>query len=318
MEVREHFEDNVYDLQPDNIDSYKQALYSYVKSHVREIAEFTFCKQKVSRSEKNSILNHIYHACEYLKMELQRYGRSRGFTKVKLISALQVIFMVQSDANIAPRKKGTLKIQNSKGSQREKNTLSSSYINSNIKEPYYLQVICLLTDYQFAWNVLGTSFSQKYLETSISILKSMLVMGYQFGMANLQLHAEKVLFAAMNTLIPDEDGEDQVSDCIKALQLYRFQGKVARPLPKSLLEFGKFYKLFGGVKIIDLIKKALFARESMPTSTFDISLNEATEDSVRMHSLTLELHYYSAIRGYEIKNFFIIERKYLKAENKFT
>lgn len=294
-----------HELSQESLDLYITALQTYAKSNVEELARKTFCKQEITHIDKNSITNHINRACEYLKIELQRYGRNANVSKAKFISALQVVFLSHPSVGLAPAKKETTKAQTPHGLLKEKNTLSSSFSNSNEKDPYYLQVICIWINYQFSWNAMGTFFAQKHMEISISMLKAMLAADFRYGMANFQFHAEKVLLAAMRTLIPDEDGSEQVEDFTKALQQFGFQEKMGSYRQESLLEFGKFCKLFGFCPVLRVVQENLTSKKLGQVRT--INLNEATDNSVRIHSLMLQIHYYEPYRVYEIQRFFVVE-----------
>lgn len=286
-----------------NLDLYITALEKYIDVHKEEIARKTFHTEKVDAA-KRRIQRQSSKVCEYLRMELQRYGRNSCLTKAKLISAFQAYFLCLSGAG--PEKRYPAKAQTPSGLVKEKDSLSSTYSNASEKEPYNIQLICTWTNYQFLWNTQGSFFAQKYLETNILTLEAMLAVGYQSGMENIQLHAEKVLLATMESLIPDEDGQDQLECCINELSIPRRRIILCDPYEKSLHTFGKFCKLFGPPPIISLIEKKLNTDKH---KFIRIALEQATENALRIHSPTLEIRYYAATNVYALQNFDIINTK---------
>ncbi len=283
-----------------DIDSFINALPLYVKDHVQEIASKTFRVQNARSLQENRILNHTKQVCEYFKMELQRYGRNCSPTKAKLISAYQVYFLASNKLGIAPVMEKTMKAQTPAGLRRAKNTISSCYSNSKEKDPLCLQLICMWTDYQTFWNAQGSFFALKWLKNSILALNTMLAVDYRYGMPDIQLHMEKILFATIETLIPDEDGETQLEECIKELsnQGYQIRADFSKP---SLLTFGKFCKLFNTSKVACLIRKGLDDNENK--RVFFIELNAVTDNTFRIHSPTLCICHYKANDAYILQRF---------------
>lgn len=293
-----------------NIDKYTRALTRYIKSHAPEIAKKTFCKQNVTPSEEKSILDQIPDICEYLKIELHRYGHNKPMSKAKLISAYQANFLTLPRSGIAPKLKGIVEVQADRGLIRGKNAPSSAYIDYSNKEPLFLQWICTWTDYQFIWNMQGSLFAKKYLETNVLVLKAILrddqslipvADGFQFSVPDIQLHAEQVLWTTMETLIPDAYGREQLLTCTKRLSKPGRQ--VVADDQRLLITFGKFCKVFDLDKIITKIDAALNAVEE-PKLIYQVFLNSVTDNALRMYSPELWISYNRDTNIYMLRNFY--------------
>lgn len=285
-----------------DIELFTKALRLYIEDRIQEIVQKTFRVPKADRLQEKRILNNIGPICEYFKMELQRYGRNCILAKSKLISAYQVFFMSQPKEKIAPTMEGTIKAQTPSGLQRSKNTVSSCYSNSSEKDPRCLQLVCTWTDYQYIWNTQGSFFAQKFLETSILALKAITVVDYRCGMPDVQAHAEKVLFTAIETLIPDEDGKEQLENCISTLKRLEYQ-VIADFTKSSLLTFGKFYKLFSDRIIISLIVENFKYLISESKTSGPICLELATDNAFRVHSPILWVRYNKTNNTFVLLNF---------------
>lgn len=301
------YEDTVHNVQ--NIDPYIEALGEYIRCHVKEITELVFRGTDATKARQNQILNRIPKVCEYLRMERQRYGRSCNFTKSKLICAYLGYFFLLTQPDIAPIKSGTVKAMTPRGLLREKNSLTSSYSNSSEKDPRFLQLICLWTDYLFMGNEAGAFFAKKWVDCNIAVLEAILTVGYQSGIGDIQLHAEKVLWATMESLIPDEDGETQLGHYIQALSKHGYRFGVGDSSTASLLKFGKFYKLFGSDDIISLIKKELEMKKQK--LLYLIDLKGATDNAFQIYSPTLRISYCRTKDMYMLCSFFLQNWKIL-------
>lgn len=284
------------------ISSYIDSLQKYIKDHVEEITKLVFHVNDASNLLKKRILNRTLKICEYLKMEHQRYGRNCNFTKIKLILVYRAFFSFLPKSDIASTKSGTIKAQTPSGQLREKNTLSSSYSNSNEKDPRFLQLICLWTDFLVLRNKIGACFAKKWVDCNIAILEAILIVNYQSGMTDIQLHAEKILLATMDSLIPDEDGRVQLDYCIKTLSNHGYRFGVCDSSKISLLKFGKFCKLFGFDIIDSLIKKELDIRKRK--LLYLIDLKESAVNAFRIHSPILRISYCRANDTYMLHSFF--------------
>lgn len=285
-----------------NTKLYVEELIQYIKDHVSEISEKTFRNPEPGKSGEKKILNHIDDVCEYLRMEHQRYGRNSPLSKGKLISAYQAVFLASPNLGIAPTMKRAVKAKTSKGFKRAKNTVSSVYSESDTKDPLSLQLVCAWTEYQFVWNTFGSLAAKKYLEINIRILQTILGIGYKAGMVELQRHAEMVLLATMDTLIPCKDGIVDFYDYCATFDLER-RIEIDFSHLENSCSFRKFCKLFGPDKITALIVRSLDAKKQ--DSIYEIVLNEATDDAIRICSPTLRIRYDMAEDIYTIQNFYV-------------
>lgn len=285
-----------------DVELYINELIQYIEDHVSEISKKTFQYPKEAKSSETKILNHIYDICEYLRMDFQRYGRLSPLSKTKLISAYQAFFLASPSLGIAPTMKGTVKARTSKGLKRAKNTVTSLYSEPDTKDPLGLQLVCAWTGYQFVWNMFGSHAAKKYLEINIKVLQTMLGIGYQAGMVGLQCHAEKVILATLATLIPYEDGVEEFKNCMKALGIRGFD-QTDDSIIENLCIFGKFCRLFNTNKVATLIAKSLNAKKKDPI--YEIALNEATDDTIRICSPKLQIRYDIVEDTYTIQNFYV-------------
>lgn len=233
-------------------------------------------------------------------MEKQRYTRNSLLTIAKIVSAYQAFFLSQPKSGLAPTKKGTVKATTPSGLSREKNTLSASYSYSGEKEPFYLQVICTWTDYQYLRNNVGKYYADQYRFVNVKALKAMLNVNWQAGTKAFQMRAEEVLFTAMDTLIPDEDGEENLDECMRKLH---FPIVVRRQkddsISQRLIQFGKFCKLFSLKLVCPIVEQAI----RTPQAQYEIPLNGATENAVRLYQPTLHLVYDEIAGIYEMISF---------------
>lgn len=281
-------------------DSQEDTISQYIEENLEDIAQKVFCKSNVTKNDKKRIRNGVPRICEFYRIEKQRYTRNSPWTIAKIVSAYQVFFLSQPKSGIAPTKKGTVKAKTPSGLRREKNTLSASYSNFEEKEPFYLQVICTWTNYQMIRNSVGEYHANQYLLVNIKALNAMLNVGWQAGTRAFQMRAEEVLFAAMDTLIPYEEGKENLDECMRKLH---FPIVVRRQkddsISQSLIQFGKFCKLFSLKLVCPIVEQAI----RTPQAQYEISLNEATENDVRLYRPILKLAHNETTNIYELISF---------------
>lgn len=296
-------EEEIIEKFKNPLDPNLETITQYIKENLEDIAKKVFCKSCVTKNDKKKIRNRISKIDEYYRMEKQRYTRNSLLTIAKIVSAYQAFFLSQPKSGLAPTKKGTVKATTPSGLRREKNTLSASYSNSGEKEPSYLQLICTWTDYRHVWNDVGEYYAEQYLLVNTKALEALTAMQddyWQAGTGAFQMRAEEVLFAAMDTLIPYEDGKENLGECMRELH---FPIVVRRQkydsISQRLIQFGKFCKLFSLKLVCPIVEQAI----RTPQAQYEIPLNGATENAVRLYQPTLHLVYDEIAGIYEMISF---------------
>ena len=113
----------------DEDDKFLDALEEYVKDHIDELTTKIFSKSPPKDYDKTRVINHFSYFRGYWEMERQLYEQNCKLTKIKLISAYQVIFMTLPSSGITFSKFGfPMKRENGR-LYRESKSLSSSYKN---------------------------------------------------------------------------------------------------------------------------------------------------------------------------------------------
>jgi len=293
----------------DHVDVYFYEIGEYVKQHADEIAKKTFRVKKPTKLEKLQIVNRLPKILEFLKIEMKRYHHSDGLTKAKLISAYQVYFLSLPKSELTSSISLSTEEKTLKGSNRAKNTISAAYSYSNFKEPRYLQLICTWTNYRYIWNSAGSSLANQYVEIMIRSLKSILSVGYPYGMINYRRNAEGVLFSTIDTLISDSEGENYLDECISML---KDEGLICRPFCASesvsggtLKIFGKFCKLFPLPLIVSIIASKLQIRKEDQQTLF-VNLAAATGNAFCVRSPILTIRYDCHNKNYAFLDFGLI------------
>lgn len=304
-----------------NMGSYLSALKNYVESHVDEIAKRVFVIETATKKYKKRILSHFRYVKGYIESKCFRNNLVLYLSKAELIAVFQVSFLISDQVRLAKKKESSAKAQSIDGKlKREKNSLSSSISNPEGKEPRYFTQFGVWVQCHWLLNAYGKDFIQLYQKMMYEVFKTLCAKCITKGTGNssptaikvapsmeiTQFRAEEILIKAVEILIPDEFGQEQISEIVRELKARGFVFKKNALEDMGFLsEFGKYCMLLGRENIITVIQHALNA--SNQGGLRKIPLNEAAEDLFHQHILLLSVKYDADLNIYDFQSFNIHE-----------